>query len=172
MDEVIAHSFDKKIKRKKKPVQKRLLEALSCVDKPIRKVSLSEFVSSPYTICRQLEKAGLIKTIFQPKIMNPFDIMGSERKKNIQLSEVQEEVVNRVQYSINGFHPYLLHGVTGSGKTEVYLRLAQSTVEFGKSVLVLVPEISLTPQVSTRFRKAFGDNVALWHSIMTKTEKG
>ena len=85
----ILQKFDKK-----KPVQKRLLEALSCVDEPIRTVSLSEFVSSPYTICRQLEKEGLIKTIFQPKIMDPFDKMGSERKKNIQLSEAQEEILS------------------------------------------------------------------------------
>ena len=67
---------------------------------------------------------------------------------DIQLSKDQQNVVNTMESVKKGFHPYLLHGVTGSGKTEVYLKLAQTIVASGKSVLALVPEISLTPQVA------------------------
>ncbi len=66
------------------------------------------------------------------------------------------------------FTPFLLHGVTGSGKTEVYLRVIAEALEAGKTALVLVPEISLTPQLAARFRARFGDLVAILHSGLTE----
>jgi primosomal protein N' (replication factor Y) len=79
-----------------------------------------------------------------------------------QLTDLQKGVVERVAA---GFHAYLLHGVTGSGKTEVYLHLVARTLERGQQALVLVPEISLTPQLEARFRHAFPDTqIALMHS--------
>ncbi|SVD74352.1 uncharacterized protein METZ01_LOCUS427206, partial [marine metagenome] len=101
---------------KKKPAQKRLLESLSCVDEPVKIASLSELISSPYTACGQLEKEGLVKIILQPQITDPFDIMGPGEVKAIQLSKEQQEIVNTVQSTEVGFHSYLLHGVTSSGK--------------------------------------------------------
>jgi primosomal protein N' (replication factor Y) len=71
----------------------------------------------------------------------------------------------------NGFATFLLAGVTGSGKTEVYLRLAQATLERGLAVLVLVPEISLISQMERRFRSRFGDRVAVLHSGLSAGEK-
>ena len=78
------------------------------------------------------------------------------------LTAQQSAVVERV---VAGFHAYLLHGVTGSGKTEVYLNLVAKTLERGEQALVLVPEISLTPQLEARFRHAFPETtIALMHS--------
>lgn len=67
--------------------------------------------------------------------------------------------------------PYLLHGVTGSGKTEVYLRLISRVLQAGKRALFLVPEISLTPQLSGRLKARFGDSVAVWHSAISSGER-
>ena len=69
------------------------------------------------------------------------------------------------------FTPFLLHGVTGSGKTEVYLRVIAEAMGQGKTALVLVPEISLTPQLAARFRARFGDQVAILHSGMSEQQR-
>jgi primosomal protein N' (replication factor Y) len=71
----------------------------------------------------------------------------------------------------NAFHVTLLHGVTGSGKTEVYLRLAEMVRQGGRSVLMLVPEIALTPQVAEAFRSRFGSHVAIQHSGLSDGER-
>ncbi len=70
--------------------------------------------------------------------------------------------------STGGFAAFLLHGVTGSGKTEVYLRVIAEALDAGRTALVLVPEISLTPQLAARFRARFGDQVAILHSGLTE----
>jgi primosomal protein N' (replication factor Y) len=70
-----------------------------------------------------------------------------------------------------GFAAFLLHGVTGSGKTEVYLRVIAEALEAGRNALVLVPEISLTPQLAARFRARFGDQVAILHSGLTEQQR-
>jgi primosomal protein N' (replication factor Y) len=82
------------------------------------------------------------------------------------LTEEQQTAVEALREAAGsgGFDVALLHGVTGSGKTEVYLRLAAATVTGGRQVLILVPEIALTPAVATNFRRAFGSRVAIQHS--------
>lgn len=88
--------------------------------------------------------------------------VGSRFVSRHELTETQARVVQHVG---DGFNAFLLHGVTGSGKTEVYLHLVAKALERGKQALVLVPEISLTPQLEARFREAFPDaHLALMHS--------
>ena len=157
---------------KNKPTQKKILDTLALMDEPIKVKSLLNIASSPYKICSILENQNLVEFFLKDKITDPFEIMGAGIQKKIKLSNSQKVVVETIKSYGNKFNPCLIHGVTGSGKTEVYLKLAQLTVNSGKSVIVLVPEISLTPQVASRFRKAFGSSVALWHSKMTKAEKG
>src|SRR5258708_18049723 len=69
------------------------------------------------------------------------------------------------------FKAFLLHGVTGSGKTEVYMRSIEAALEGGRAALLLVPEIALTPGVSGQFFHRFGDQVAILHSAFTDTER-
>ena len=86
-----------------------------------------------------------------------------------KLTSDQESVVSEV---INGdSSTYLLHGVTGSGKTEVYMAIIEHYLNLGKSCIVLVPEISLTPQMVSRFQNRFGDKIAAIHSALSDGEK-
>jgi primosomal protein N' (replication factor Y) (superfamily II helicase) len=89
------------------------------------------------------------------------------------LTDEQTAAVERLHHlaDARAFHVALLHGVTGSGKTEVYLRLAQRVQQAGRGVLMLVPEIALTPAMSTLFRARFGDRVAIQHSGLSTGER-
>lgn len=88
-----------------------------------------------------------------------------------ELTNEQRKAYEKVYNSINEFSPFLLHGVTGSGKTEVYLQLIEEILKQGKESLVLVPEISLTPQFISIFERRFGDMVAVLHSGLSNGEK-
>jgi primosomal protein N' (replication factor Y) (superfamily II helicase) len=83
-------------------------------------------------------------------------------------TEDQRHTIETVASSFGKFQPYLLHGVTGSGKTEVYLRLIAAQLEAGRQTLLLVPEIGLTPQLVTRLRERFGETIAIFHSGLTE----
>jgi primosomal protein N' (replication factor Y) len=86
-------------------------------------------------------------------------------EQNDALSRVGDALASRV------FSPILIHGVTGSGKTEVYLRAARRVLDDGGGVIVLVPEIGLLPQATARYRRAFGDQVAIIHSRLTGPDR-
>lgn len=87
-----------------------------------------------------------------------------------KLTDEQAECIHHIE-SQKGYHPYLLYGVTGSGKTEVYLQLAKRVIAKGKSVIILVPEIGLTPQMVARVKGRFHDAVAIYHSRLSNQEK-
>ena len=92
-------------------------------------------------------------------------------EKKIILNEEQKQVVDTVLNDLNKFIPYLLHGVTGSGKTEVYMHIIDEVLKKGKEVIVLVPEISLTPQLVNIFKSRFKSNIAILHSALSDGEK-
>lgn len=92
-----------------------------------------------------------------------------ERKEKKPLTVDQEKVVNEFRNSSDKV--YLLHGVTGSGKTEVYMELIEDCIKENKTCIVLVPEISLTPQTISRFSKRFGSRIALLHSALSDGER-
>ena len=94
-----------------------------------------------------------------------------KEKCKIDLNEEQSCAVNTVIDSLNTFKPFLLYGVTGSGKTEVYMHIIDKVIMSGKEVIVLVPEISLTPQLIELFKKRFGDLVAVLHSKLSDGER-
>ena len=93
----------------------------------------------------------------------------SFKKKELTLE--QKEVVEKVEASFNKSEIFLLHGVTGSGKTEVYMELIEKVVKTGKCAILLVPEISLTHQIVSRFYSRFGSDVAIFHSALSDGEK-
>ncbi|MBX9689463.1 MAG: DEAD/DEAH box helicase family protein, partial [Candidatus Obscuribacterales bacterium] len=89
---------------------------------------------------------------------------------DVLYKELQQKLSGRIDSQIDEC-PWLLHGVTGSGKTEIYLRLIEETLKQGRSALLLVPEISLTPQLARRLVNRFGEQVAVWHSALSAGER-
>ena len=99
-------------------------------------------------------------------IRKPFS--DTQEEVRVKLLPQQEHAVSAIE---NGEGVFLLHGVTGSGKTEVYMHLIRRSLDMGKSAIMLVPEISLTPQILKLFRSRFGDRVAILHSGLTEGER-
>ena len=93
----------------------------------------------------------------------------SVAKKEITLNNQQQQAVDIITKS--KYQTFLLHGVTGSGKTEVYINCIKDCLKSGKTAIMLVPEISLTPQMFARFKNAFGDTVAILHSSLSQGER-
>lgn len=93
------------------------------------------------------------------------------KESNIKLNNEQQKVVNSVLNDLNKFSPFLLYGVTGSGKTEVYMHIIKEVINKKEEALLLVPEISLTPQIVSLFKERFGDEIAILHSGLNDGEK-
>lgn len=133
-------------------------------NKIVKKEMLCNFSSN---ILGTLVKKGVLLIEKREHYRLSYD---KELGTKMQLTNDQERVVLEVLQETN-FKPYLLHGVTGSGKTEVYMELIEDALNRGKSSIMLVPEISLTPQMIERFQKRFGDNIAALHSALSDGEK-
>lgn len=116
-----------------------------------------------------LEKNGLIKFIYEEDYRYKFNTNNSDNR--VILNSEQEVCVNKVVNSFGISKTFLLYGVTGSGKTEVYMNIIEKAINNGMSAIMLVPEISLTPQIVERFALRFGDNIAILHSGLSDAEK-
>jgi primosomal protein N' (replication factor Y) len=133
---------------------------------------------------RELEKAGLVITSDREAELDVAPVGDALRPTTIPTptaeqivaieaitKSLREGILRAGEPTAGTFVPFLLHGVTGSGKTEVYLRVIADALDLGKTALVLVPEISLTPQLAARFRARFGDQVAILHSGLTEQSR-
>lgn len=115
-----------------------------------------------------VEKGFLIKT--SERVMRkPFNDVRATQEKTVELTEEQKKAVEIIENTDK--RTILLHGVTGSGKTEVYLTLIDHAIKQGKTAIMLVPEISLTPQMLRIFRSRYGEGVALLHSGLSAGER-
>ncbi len=108
-----------------------------------------------------------------PELLDPAGIGSGDLETPPPLTQDQAAAFKPLQEAImeGGYRPFLLFGVTGSGKTEVYLRAIDQTLQMGKGALVLVPEIALTPQLARRFLRRLGGGVALFHSGLTPAQR-
>lgn len=121
---------------------------------------------------KKLRNEGWLK-VTEKEITTKFDHLTYEPEKIKELNHEQLIAFNELQKSIqkNKFASYLLKGITGSGKTEVYIHALKSCIEQGLTGIVLVPEIALTPQTVSRFYQVFGDKIAVLHSRMSNNER-
>jgi primosomal protein N' (replication factor Y) len=123
---------------------------------------------------KRLAGAGLVSFTRRQVERDPFGhASGTIRRETIALTSEQAAALEQLRAMTHArrFAAALLHGVTGSGKTEIYLRLAQEVAASGRGVVMLVPEIALTPAVSAAFRGLFGDRVAIQHSGLSDGER-
>ena len=130
-------------------------------------ISLKEANSISSYVVNKLIDRGIIEK-YEKEVYRLEEEIGKQDEEK-KLTEEQKMVISKI--NLNSFKPYLLHGVTGSGKTEVYMQLIKKVINKNKQALVLVPEISLTPQLVETFKKRFGNDIAILHSHLSKGEK-
>jgi len=149
-----------------------LLELLNVKDEEIQQSELLKKTKSNQSSINSLAKKGIVK-VFGKEVERVYSESYNEEIQKFELTQKQVAVIKTVTKSITDikFKSYLLHGVTGSGKTQVYIELAKLALAKGKTVLILVPEISLTPQITSRFFNNFGNEVSVMHSRMSLGER-
>ncbi len=157
---------------KRAPARARCLEILAENFKmPVRE--LLEFAQTDKNVVKTLEAKGYLKIYKTVQRENIFENFEEISPKKHVLNTEQRAVADCVFESIQKRekNTFLLNGVTGSGKTEVYLDIIEKTVALGKQAVFLVPEISLTPQMIRRVTSRFGERVAVFHSSLTQKQR-
>ena len=151
--------------------QKEIVEFLK-YNSSVEINDLLEILNASKQSITSLVGKNLITLEIKDYYRSPESIYESEYKK-ITLNEEQEYAINKVTSEMfnDNKKPYMIHGVTGSGKTEVYMEIIEYALNQGLDSIVLVPEISLTPQTISRFKNRFGDIVGVFHSQLSEGEK-
>lgn len=137
----------------------------------MEKSRLNHIVGSCYDALKKLQAQGLVEGYTEQAVRSPYLDITPERAPWLTLNRKQKEVFDRITQAQGKFTPFILHGVTGSGKTEVYMQVINRVTSLGKTAIVLVPEISLTPQMVLNFRKKLGGGVAILHSALGQGER-
>ena len=160
---------------------KRQTEILKLLEKSGKMplILFEKYAKTTRATVKKLETLGCVKLYQEELYRNPLDILQiTEREALFELSGDQKKVYEGIKrqlsiFASNNSHPeILLHGVTASGKTEVYFKLIDDTIKAGKNVLFLAPEIALASQLTKRLAKKFGtEDVAIWHSSISDGER-
>jgi primosomal protein N' (replication factor Y) len=163
--------------RKRAPRQAELLEAISRLQAPVSAAQLLRQTSLDNQTLRALVKRGLAELREEAVVRDPHAEEHFIATSNLILNQEQVSALQQIIQALSTpetERPILLHGVTGSGKTEVYLQAIRAALEHGRTAIVLVPEISLTPQTVERFKGRFADMqdaVAVLHSHLSEGER-
>lgn len=146
---------------------REVLSYLEELGEPIEYEILLEDCGYSKAVIETLIKRGILSLIKKEKKLE--EVVQTSRPKAFELNKYQKIAFDSVDFTSN--KTYLLHGITGSGKTEVYMDWIQKVIESGKNAILLVPEISLTPQITGLFRNRFGENIAILHSRLSSVER-
>ena len=163
--------------RRRAPRQAELLDAISKLQAPVRAADLLRQTSFDNQTLRALVKRGLAELREEAIVRDPHGDEQFIATSNLELNAEQVLALKEITQLLDSpesTRPILLHGVTGSGKTEIYLQAIRAALERGRSAIVLVPEISLTPQTVERFKGRFAeaqDAVAVLHSHLSEGER-
>jgi len=157
---------------KRSPKQKMVCDYL--LKGEISTADLEKQVKGSAAALKSLKEKGLVE-VFTRKSerTSEVDLSNQPIGTELKFTAEQKKVFTQLSKAIaqSKFQPFLLQGVTGSGKTEIYIRCIQQVLEQGKTAIMMVPEISLTPQTVERFRQRFGDRVAILHSGLSQKER-
>ena len=163
--------------RKRAPRQAELLEAISQLEAPMRAAQLLRRTSLDNQTLRALVKRGLAELREEAVVRDPHADEEFIATSNLVLNEEQSYALKEITQALDApenARTILLHGVTGSGKTEIYLQAIRAALDRARTAIVLVPEISLTPQTVERFKGRFAeaqDAVAVLHSHLSEGER-
>ena len=169
--EEIEEDIENKVIKSEK--QKRVLNFL-IQNEGIQTTELEIITDTTNAVLKALEKKEYIEIIEEKVERNPFLNKDIKPTKKLKLTEEQQNAFNKIDETINNNEnkEFLLYGVTGSGKTEIYLQLIEKIIQKNKTAIVLVPEISLTPQMVERFIARFGqEKIAVLHSKLSIGER-
>ena len=158
--------------RKLTDAQRRVITTLES-NGPTLLQSLLQTASVSASTISSLEKKGLVETYAEAIRRDPLSEDLGLLSDVHTLTAAQTSVLEQIEQQMNSetYAAFLLHGVTGSGKTEIYMRAMDKALKVGRSAMMLVPEIALTPVFSRRLRARFGDQVAIFHSSLQKGER-
>ena len=163
---------DKAAFAQKRSPKRALLLTLLKDGKPHPVKELALLVKDPLESLKKLAELELITLGEEEVLRSPYEDMVTREVVDPKLMAAQQEVLSELEPAlIQGSGSFLLHGVTGSGKTEVYIRLVRKALALDKGAIVLVPEIALTPQMVQWFRDRFGPVAAVLHSRLTPGER-
>src|SRR5437588_446654 len=155
------------------PAQQRVLETLSANEGEMIVADLLSTARVSQSVIRTLIKRGAIEEFEIEVRRDPLAQAELSQPEVLKLNETQARALREIKIPMKQRHfaGFLLHGVTGSGKTEVYLRAMHAALEMDRGAMMLVPEIALTPILSRRLRAQFGDQIAIFHSSLSKGER-
>ena len=165
--------FDIEIGKIKSEKQKKILQFLKS-NEGVTVPEIEMFTGGTRAIVKTLEKNGYVEIVEKKIERNPLANKQITKTENLKLTDEQQNAYNMVSMAMqdNRYEQFLLYGVTGSGKTEVYLQLIGEALKQNKTAIVLVPEISLTPQMIDRFIARFNqDEIAVLHSKLSIGER-
>ena len=169
---VTADEADAAIEQQKRSAKRRMLLQLLRDGQMHAVGDLKLLVRDPMPALKQLEELGLVTLSMEEVLRRPGGSFEEPALPDPELTPFQQEALDVVLPQLErGKGSFLLHGVTGSGKTEVFIRLVRRTIEMGKTAMILVPEIALTPQMVSWFRARFGPVAAVIHSRLSAGER-
>ncbi|MDQ5838503.1 MAG: primosomal protein N' [Acidobacteriota bacterium] len=166
-------SLDKNGARALTEVQRNVVETLIAGGGEMLFAELLEAAHASASTIQSLEKRRVVEVFVREVRRDPLAGASLPKRDEFRLTEAQDVALREINEAqgTGKYAAFLLHGVTGSGKTEIYIRAMRAAIERGRTAMMLVPEIALTPVFSRRLRAHFGQRVAIFHSSLTTGER-